>query len=127
MRLAASALLLAVLVAGCDSKSSSTQARTTTTASTCFNHVVGTAPSEGIDWAAEGRNCVRGLIEEELKGTGMMTIRCERLHRGRASCRADWTDSTSAYCTGEFNIHVYGTFAERLVEVSDGPVICSTV
>ena len=48
-------------------------------------------------------------------------------HRSRASCRADWIDSTEADFTGEFNVYVYGTFAYRYVEVSDGPVICSTV
>jgi hypothetical protein len=127
MRLAASVVLLAVLAAGCDSKASST-APATTKGVTCFTHAVtvGAVPAEVVDWAAEGRACVRSRIEEELEGTGA-TIRCGRLRRGRASCRANWTESTNTYCTGEFSFHAYGTLIDRFVDVSEGSSVCSTI
>jgi len=63
------------------------------------------------------------MIEEELKGTEA-ALRCGTLNGNRASCRADWKDSTGAYCTGEFKLHVHGQY----VDIADGlPIICSTV
>jgi hypothetical protein len=126
MRLAVSVLVLSILVAGCDSTSSSKQGPTTTTGPGCYIQVVSNAPPpEGVDWLDEGGTCVRDRIEEELKGRET-TVRCEAVQEGRTSCRAGWTNSTNDHCTGEFNVQVHGTFIDRFVEVSDGPVICTT-
>jgi hypothetical protein len=128
IRLVAVTLLLAILAAGCDRKFSSRQAATTraTSTTTCFNEVVGNAPADDPDWAAESRECVRSVIEERLKGR-TVTVSCGAIDQGRASCRADWTDSTPSYCSGQFNVRAHGTALLRFVDLSEGPIICSTV